>query len=715
MFWHRTRWIDERAPALPPPRRRRARGWLAVGVTLALAIPIVTTTAAAASGLPPSVPLPGFFVPPTPTPTPTSGLVIAAVGASAITQTGATITWTVSAPARGQVQYGTTTAYGSLSTLENSYVPYTTHIRQLTGLAAGTLYHYRVRSTDALGRSAVSADHTFTTLAAAASPTPTPTRTPTPTPSPTPTATPTPTPTRTPGPTPTATPTPAPGGALVNGGFEAGAFTGWTTSGTVAIVTSPVQSGLDAGRGGSTVATVGDSSVSQTFTVPAAGGTLSFWYQVHCPDTVNYDWATATLRDNLTATTTTLLPRTCTNTNAWVQVSASVAAQAGHSVTLALTSHDDNYAADPTYTLYDTVSVGSGPTPTPTPTATPTPTPTPTPRPTPTPAPGGRPFPAPITAATYTVPSTIDATGATDVSATLNAWIATVPNGSVISFPSTGIYKLSRGIELGMRTNLVFQGNGATLRSSGAGNDTYSSLFVFGFSYSAGYWTGGNADIAVYNFNLAGDDPTPGVYSVGTEHQSGVHLVGINRVEVSGCTISAVWGDGMYIDGPTDVWLHDNHVVTTGRNGVTVVSGANVTADHNAFDRVGYVTFDVEPYQSTQTSTNIMFRNNTAGTYGGTYGAWFAGIDGSHTGAAINGVTISGNTVTGGSLRAVIDNGGAARMLNIAFTGNTSAVAAAGPVLTFAHVDGLTVTSNVQPLRSGSLTSITDCTGVTSQ
>ena len=144
-------------------------------------------------------------------------------------------------------------------------------------------------------------------------------------------------------------------------------------------MTSPVQSGLRAGRVGSTSPTVGDSSISQTFTVPATGGTLSFWYQVRCPETVTYGWATATLRDNATGATTTLLPRTCTNTGAWVQASANLAAQAGHSVTLTLTSHDDNYPTDPTYTVYDSVSLGGTPAPTPTPTPAPTPTPTPTP------------------------------------------------------------------------------------------------------------------------------------------------------------------------------------------------------------------------------------------------------------------------------------------------------------------------------------------------
>jgi hypothetical protein len=38
-----------------------------------------------------------------------------------------------------------------------------------------------------------------------------------------------------------------------------------------------------------------------------------------------------------------------------VQVSASVTA--GHSYTLTLLSHDDNYPSDPTYTLFDAVVV----------------------------------------------------------------------------------------------------------------------------------------------------------------------------------------------------------------------------------------------------------------------------------------------------------------------------------------------------------------------
>jgi len=142
---------------------------------------------------------------------------------------------------------------------------------------------------------------------------------------------------------------------VVNPGFETGTLSGWTATGVARAATYP-HTGSYAAALGSTSPTT-DSSISQTFTMPAAANTISFWYKVGCPDTVTYDWATATLRDNATGATTTLLPKTCTNTGAWVQVSSSVTSMRGHSVTLTLANHDDNYSADPTWTDYDDISV----------------------------------------------------------------------------------------------------------------------------------------------------------------------------------------------------------------------------------------------------------------------------------------------------------------------------------------------------------------------
>ena len=89
---------------------------------------------------------------------------ISGVAATSITASSASITWTTSEASDSLVAYGASASYGKSSALDTVLV--TSHSQTLSGLAAGTLYHFRVESKDAAGNRALSGDGTFTTLAA---------------------------------------------------------------------------------------------------------------------------------------------------------------------------------------------------------------------------------------------------------------------------------------------------------------------------------------------------------------------------------------------------------------------------------------------------------------------------------------------------------------------------------------------------------------------
>src|SRR2546428_9741483 len=92
----------------------------------------------------------------------TTSPIISSVSASNISSAAATITWATNEASDSQVDYGLTTAYGSSTPLNSSLL--TAHAMTLTGLLATTTYHYRVKSRDAAGNLATSADFTLTTL-----------------------------------------------------------------------------------------------------------------------------------------------------------------------------------------------------------------------------------------------------------------------------------------------------------------------------------------------------------------------------------------------------------------------------------------------------------------------------------------------------------------------------------------------------------------------
>jgi Right handed beta helix region len=306
-----------------------------------------------------------------------------------------------------------------------------------------------------------------------------------------------------------------------------------------------------------------------------------------------------------------------------------------------------------------------------------------------------------------------------DVSAALNAFIRATPDGSAIVFKSSGTYRLDQGIVLTNRHNLVFEGNGATLRANGSGSGLHSGPFSI---------DQGNSYITIQDFILIGNNPnTTTLYNAGQENQFGVGIWGSSYIEVAHNAISHTWGDGIYISGndithvsSDSVSVHDNAFSYIGRSGIGLTAASNVTVERNSFDKVGIHVFNIEPDYAFQVDTFDTFRNNTVGSYGlSTSLVGFLFAANGALGSTVHDVTVTGNTVTGnphegydGSPRGLNTYVTTARQATITFTNNTTTMAAVGPALYFANVDGVTVTGNTQPLLSGSQARFSNCTSV---
>jgi predicted RNA-binding Zn-ribbon protein involved in translation (DUF1610 family) len=88
--------------------------------------------------------------------------VISNVKVTALTRTGATVTWTTSEPADSVLSFGNTTSYGQNLSSKQFVV---SHSITISGLSPGRTYHFRVGSADPAGNAAQnSTDQAFTTL-----------------------------------------------------------------------------------------------------------------------------------------------------------------------------------------------------------------------------------------------------------------------------------------------------------------------------------------------------------------------------------------------------------------------------------------------------------------------------------------------------------------------------------------------------------------------
>lgn len=301
---------------------------------------------------------------------------------------------------------------------------------------------------------------------------------------------------------------------------------------------------------------------------------------------------------------------------------------------------------------------------------------------------------------TVRVPTSIDATGATDVSASLATFLATVPDQSVIEFAPGGQYRIESTFWVRQRTGLTFDGNDALIFATTPGDRERTQMAIEGGS-----------DILVKDLRVRGANPAAGAasneaFQLDKEAQHGFDIMGVQGMELRNVTVTDTYGDFVHItreyngDWADDVLITGSHFERNGRQGIAMVAARNVVIEGNSLSDMRRATFDLEPGRGPGWGVdNVVIRDNDIGV-GRLFFIAAAG-DG-----PVNNVTVEGNRLRGIALQIwMVDKAGGIRH-NWKVLNNTSDRIHNNRDLApmrFWRVDGLEVHGNTQPFTKGSV------------
>jgi Ca2+-binding RTX toxin-like protein len=415
--------------------------------------------------------------------------------------------------------------------------------------------------------------------------------------------TPTSTPTLTPG-GPTLTPTPCVPDAIINGDFETGNLSPWVILNSVpapTVTTAQAHSGTYSMLVGGSPSDlgIGSSTVTQQFTVPDAGGTLSFWYRPY--GAYAYSWQRIELQDVTGNTTYAILLFADENTQTWTNVTYDVSSFAGQTMRVLFWVANETADSRRTFMYVDDVSVqnplcpGATPaptnTPTPidtftsTPTSTSTSTPTDTPTDTPTNTPTSTATNTPTNTPTDTATNTPTSTSTNTPTNTPTFTPTNTPTNTPTSPPTlTPTSTPSASVQIG--TDPCDGARSALLVLGSGGNDTILISKVSSTSVR----------VTVNNVNLGTYSPTGFIIVDGRDGNDTISvdpMINQPRTLYGGNgndTLSGGNGDGVMIggDGDDTILSGNGRDIMIGGNGQDTLNGQNgddiLIAGSSAYD-----------------------------------------------------------------------------------------------------------------------------------
>lgn len=326
-------------------------------------------------------------------------------------------------------------------------------------------------------------------------------------------------------------------------------------------------------------------------------------------------------------------------------------------------------------------------------------------------------------------PGSIDATGATNVTSSLQAWIDAQPNFSTFDFTGK-TYRIDQQLNLYNRNNITMLGGYFfTDDKTGDGSTVEAPSAEARYRY---HWDiKGSTNIVIDGMTFRGPnalaDGSAAAYVVLLEAQHAFNLSGCTNVEIKNCTISYIYGDWFFIGihPTTGVWcdgihIHHNTCSRAGRQGVAYTGARHSSFTYNDCQLMPRAFIDLEPNGSIFGADDIEIAYNTVGHHRLLFIA-SGGL------GPIDNINIHHNTLTTQvgitgtrNLMGMLVMGDRGSRENWTVDNNTAVDAdttSGGCFMTFVQAKNVTVTNNTQPTLGGVMTLayFEDCEGVTHQ
>jgi parallel beta-helix repeat protein len=209
------------------------------------------------------------------------------------------------------------------------------------------------------------------------------------------------------------------------------------------------------------------------------------------------------------------------------------------------------------------------------------------------------------------------------MTANLQAFVDSVPDGSTIVFPAGSVYRIDGMLVFRNRKGLTFEGNGAVLRRYDPGlSGTDGALFT----REVRFMSGGN--LTIRNLTIMGANPNAGMsnaaWDPAYEFQHGIELDGVQGALLDHVRIHDVYGDFVYlgmsqsegVQTPSrNVTIQDSRFERNGRMGISVDYAENTLIQNNYMGDCRRSWVDVEPTGATWQVRGLTIRNNTVGPH----------------------------------------------------------------------------------------------------